>query len=168
MGNIFLDVETTSFHRTFRRPWELAFVADHDASVLYHVDDIDLTGADAESLNKSGYWKRYNKEPEAILLSENYIARTIQTVTKDQNLVGCATWFDAAIVEEMLIRHNLKPLWKKVVCVQALVSEKVGYRVQGLTKCADLLGVNYDDKLLHSALADTLLAREIYKKVIND
>lgn len=163
--NIYLDVETTSFHKSVRRPWELAFIGNNDGYVLYHVDELELTGCDPDSLDKSGFAQRYNKEPEAICLEEEFIAKTVQTITRNQNLVGCATWFDAAILEEMLERHGLEPKWKDVICVQALVSERVGYRVQGLKKCADLLSIDYDDKLLHSALADAELAKKIYEKV---
>lgn len=166
--NIFLDVETTSFHKSVRRPWELAFINDHTASVLYHVKDLNLSGCDPESLNKSGYWSRYENESRAIIISEAEIALDIQRFSIGKNLIGCATWFDAAVLEEMLIRHNLKPLWKDVVCVQQLVSERMGYRVQGLSKCADLLGIEYDDRLLHSALADADLAKKVYEKVTND
>ena len=168
MDNVFVDVETTSFHKTFRRPWEIALIADHNASVTYHVDDLDLTGSDEESLAKSAFWKRYNKDSEIILLSENIIAKTVHTITRNRNLIGCATWFDAAVLEEMLERNNLPAEWNDVICIQKLVSDRVGKRVQGLAKCADLLGIYYKKEELHSAFADAKLAKEIYKKVIND
>ena len=168
MDNIFVDVETTSFHKTFRRPWEIALIADHNASVTYHVDDLDLTGSDEESLAKSAFWKRYNKDSEVILLSENIIAKTVHTVTRNKNLIGCATWFDAAVLEEMLERNNLTPEWNDVICIQKLVSDRVGKRVQGLAKCADLMGIEYNKNELHSALVDAQLAKAIYEKVTND
>lgn len=168
MDNIFVDVETTSFHKTFRRPWEIALIAYHDASVVYHVDDLDLTGSDEESLAKSAFWKRYNKDSEVILLSENIIAKTVQTITRNKNLIGCATWFDAAVLEEMLSRYNLKPEWNDVICIQKLVSDRVGKRIQGLANCADILEISYDKEKLHSALADAKLAKEVYEKVTND
>lgn len=168
MDNVFVDVETTSFHKTFRRPWEIALIADHDASVIYHVDDLDLTGSDEESLAKSAFWKRYNKDSEVILLSENIIAKTVYTVTRNKNLIGCATWFDAAVLEEMLERNNLKPEWNDVICIQKLVSDRVGKRIQGLANCADILEISYDKEKLHSALADAKLAKEVYEKVTND
>lgn len=168
MDNIFVDVETTSFHKTFRRPWEIALIAYHDASVVYHVDDLDLTGSDEESLAKSAFWKRYNKDSEVILLSENIIAKTVHTVTRNKNLIGCATWFDAAVLEEMLERNNLTPEWNDVICIQKLVSDRVGKRIQGLANCADILEISYDKEKLHSALADAKLAKEVYEKVTND
>lgn len=161
MSLVFLDVETTSFHKSVRRPWEIALIKD---GLMYkrNIKNVSLEGHDPKSLEVSGFWERYTPNTGK---EESAVALDIYNLTAGSDLVGTATWFDAAVLEEMLERHNLKPQWNEVICIQKLVSDKVGKRVQGLKNCAQALGLDYDENGFHQAMYDAVVAKRIYEAI---
>jgi len=161
MYNVFVDVETTSFHKSVRRPWEIAVIADH-VSYKKVIKDVDLTGADPKSLEVSGFYKRYDQENA---ISELEAAKFIHSITKGKTLVGTATWFDSAVLEEMLRRHGYLPEWEGIICIQQLTSDKLGRRIQGLKNCAVALGLDYEEEGFHEAMYDAVVAKRIYETI---
>ncbi|ORJ92594.1 hypothetical protein A6F55_23820 [Prescottella equi] len=121
---VFIDTETTSLHPVHRRPWEIAMIRRHNGtttSCLIQVADVDLADADPRSLDVGRFWERHAgyRDPakyvasdrEPVPLLEYDAARQVAEFTAGAQFVGVNPAFDADVLDRMLRRNRLMPLW---------------------------------------------------------
>ncbi|WP_032402459.1 3'-5' exonuclease [Rhodococcoides fascians] len=186
---VFLDTETTGLHPD-RRPWEIAMIRleSHSGDAKLKgctilVSDVDLSQADPMALSIGKFYDRHpnfslNDGPQppqpngTWLFSEESAARKVERWTRGATIVGANPSFDTITLDAMLRRHNLVPSWHhRLVDVESLTAGHLGSigddgRLLGATRCADVLGLNYDADQTHTAEGDAVLALRIYRKVV--
>jgi hypothetical protein len=137
----FVDTETTGVHPG-RRAWEVVIIRrePNGAETTLHafVGDVDLSAADPYGLRVGRFYDRHPlyatgpRPDDALLLSEQRVARLVEEHTRGAHLVGAVPNFDAEVFADMLRRHRLAPAWHyHLVDVENLA---VGYLAAKLSR----------------------------------
>lgn len=168
----FLDVESEGL-RWDRRIWEVALILRDDDAEEYLtliIDDVDMSNAEPAALAVNHFDVRFHREllPHERRVREFQAAHILEEWTNSATIVGAQPWFDTHAITTLLARHGLEPSWHyRQRCVESLAAGRLRDDKGGLVACATAVGVPVDERAVHTAMGDALLARGIYDTIMN-
>lgn len=170
----FLDLETTGLDPFQHEILEVGIVLEPEGQIVHFSLPITEAAASPKALEVNRYYERRD-ELKAIEMNGYDGARLLHDSLKDRILVVNNTPFDTSFVAELLHQYGLenpRPWYYRTVDVGPLLAGKYGIPAPwgsgtlmeacGLT----VEGLGVDPALLHTAVADALLAKAMYEHVL--
>lgn len=178
---VFVDTETTGLDPREHQVWEIALILRNELGMPddEHVWQIrpDLDRADPVALEKSRFHERFlvpDSHNAVKVMKDGGLWKMpihealfdIQDILRDSYMVGAVPSFDDAFLKALLRTFRIQ--WKhRLICVETLVAGALKQPVPlGLRKAAEAMGVKVDGDVLHTALGDARLARDVYDAVM--
>jgi DNA polymerase III epsilon subunit-like protein len=186
----FVDLETTSLDSDRGEIWEAALILRDDTNrpdAEYHWQiHPDLTTADPMSLRLGDYYLRsevthlpvgtvgclkaphLTEDDDVEFRTTEYLATLLASTLDGAYLVCAVPDFDARFLRRFLARNGqCFTAQHRLICVENLVAGALHLPVPiGLAKSAAAMGLQVDKDVLHSALYDARLARDVYDAVM--
>lgn len=168
-GLVFLDTETTGLSAFDSRIWELAMIIrDPDKAEIrmtYQVEGTRPSEFHPDARRVSRFDERYGKDCE--MVSERYLAFAVNTMLAGRHIVGANPAFDQSFMVRLLADRGMSPTWKhRMIDVEVLAMGAYGWqRPMSLAQTADALCLRTDPALLHTAMGDAELARQVFDEV---
>lgn len=170
-GLAFLDTETTGLD-VGDVIWEVGLYLRSDATLqdqpmVLHLAGISETDfSHPRALEIGGYKHRYGKD--AALVPEYEAAHLLHSVLASRHLVGANPAFDARFLTEMFARYGLDPSWNhRLIDVESMAMGSERWPAPlGLRDTAEQLGIRPDPSVLHTAMGDADLARQVYDQIV--
>lgn len=174
-GFAFLDLETTGLDPYRHEILEVGIVLEPEGDVVHFSMPIYEDMAEPRALEVNGYYDR-REELQAVQVQRTRGAELLHEALKDRVLVINNTPFDTAFLrahlEEWGLEGTNQPWYYRTVDVGSLLAGKYGipapWGSSALMKACGLTveGLGVDPSLLHTAVADAMLAKAMYEHVL--